>query len=188
MGADIWLFCEVCTVESGEKVWFPEELEGWDDPRDYELFYLLGGIRGYENSSQDTYPPIAPCKGLPGDLNPMTVNDDRTSLEVAEAVSYYTLKELKASPYSGIMRIKGWVDEDEFRRYNPGAPIRRGLGQHFDWVHPDAPPWKHEGLVLREWNGILNGNLNFLVRQMEKIKTDRQIYSDESIRIVFWIA
>lgn len=188
MGADIWLFCEVCTIEQGKKVWFPAELEGWDDPRDYELFYLLGGVRGYENSEQDTYPPIAPCKGFPEDVNPLTIDQERMSLEVADAVSYYTLKELKASRYSGIMNIKGWVDEEEFRTAGPVTVTERGFRQDFYSVHPDAPPWKREGLVLREWNGILNGNLILLVRQMERVKRERQISSDEDIRIIFWIA
>jgi len=41
-------------------------------------------------------------------------------------------------------------------------------------------------MVIREWEGYLNLNLTHMIENMEKLKKDRNINSDDEIRAVFW--
>lgn len=185
MGADIWTFCEVYTEEQGQKLWRSVPLKNWDDPRDYELFYILAGARGHDHN---TYPPIAPCRGLPTDINPSTIPErDLDALEDSDAVSYYTLKELKDSPYSQIMKLKMWVDADEYRKWEQFTAAEQEQYGMFYSVHVDAPPYEREGLVLIEREGYYNLNYLWIIQEMEDVKREWGIENEEDVRLVFWI-
>ena len=185
MGADIWTFCEVYTEEQGQKLWRPVPLKDWDDPCDYELFYILAGARGYDHN---TYPPIAPCRGLPEDINPSTIPErSLPALGHSNAVSYYTLKELKDSPYSRIMKLKMWVDADEYRKWEQLTAAEQEQYGMFYYVHVDTPPYEREGLVLIEREGYYNLNYLWIIQEMEDVKREWGIENEEDVRLVFWV-
>ncbi len=212
MGCDIQLFTEglLKTYVTGEKQWINIDRwyrkDGWaeymitenegfhytdliDGHRDYGLFYLLAGVRG--NDNENSYLPIAKAKGVPEQMDLLiknhykkyfNINIEQESIDCHHA-SYLTLKELKDSGYGGIMRLKGWVKQDE---YNKAMCLLEKEEKYQLWFRDikDQNSSKH-GLVLKDWNGYLNLNLTAMIEGMEKLETERKIENDEEIRVVF---
>lgn len=66
---------------------------GEPDPgRDYELFYLLGGI---SRRPVKRMRPIAPYRGVPADITPETAKDHQMLADAAHSATWLTLKELE---------------------------------------------------------------------------------------------
>lgn len=209
MGCDIHLFTEgfLKKYPNQEKVWINidqwyrqdglaeimlTENEGFDytdligGNRDYGLFYLLAGVRGREE--EKSYPPIAHPKGLPKQMDALirkfaTEYTEQENIDFHDA-SYLTLKELKDSGYGSIMRLRGWVYEDEYRE----AMEKIGEGQKYQLGFVDVKRQDRvvQGMMLKEWNGYLNLNLTYMIERMEEMKKEQRIDNDEEIRIVFW--
>ena len=209
MGCDIHLFAEglLRKYPNQEKMWINidhwyrengwaeimlTENEGFnytdliDGSRDYGIFYLLAGVRG--NEKWKSYPPIANPKGLPEQMDSFirkftTEYTEQENSDFHDA-SYLTLRELKDSGYGSIMRLQGWVYEDEHRK----AVKQIGDGQKYQlgFVDVKCQDQVEQGRVLKEWNGYLNLNLTYMIERMEELRKERRIDNDDEIRIVFW--
>lgn len=203
MGCDIHLYCEgyingkwINIDRWHRETGWPEiavaEKEGFtpvdllDGARDYGLFYLLAGVRGREEDN--SYPPIAAPRGLPEQWDALLSGEyDYGELEdhdMFHHASYLTLRELKDSGYGERMRLRGWVEEEEHEETMNKLRLGERYQSHFTDVKEDAY-WR-EGKVYREWDGYLNLNLTSMIEQMEQLKKERRIGSDEEVRIVFW--
>jgi len=203
MGCDITLFCEGYIKEKWINIdrWYRKDdwaeimvtdTEGFDyvdlidGNRDYGLFYLLAGVRGSE--AYNSYPPISPPKGLPEERDGLLKKEynydnlpDNANFHHA---SYLTLRELKESGYGGLMRLKGWVDPDEFEYAR--SKVQRGEKHQSHFVDVKEDEYRREGKVYKEWDGYINLNLTYMIEKMEQLKKERQIVSDDEVRIVFW--
>lgn len=208
MGCDITLFCEgylngkwinIDRWHRQDRVaeYMVTDNEGFDytdligGRRDYGLFYLLAGVRG--NDEQETYPPIAKPRGLPGDMDHLIKKYYENSYGIHffqeetinfHGASYLSLRELKESGYGGVMPLRGWVDETDFAKHEEWMADGHKYQLRFIDVKCGKP--KQRDLVLKEWNGYLNLNLTGMIEQMEQLKQERHIGSDDEIRIVFW--
>jgi hypothetical protein len=158
--------------------------------RDYGLFFLLAGVRGNDNT--ESYPPISLAKGLPTEMDDLikkyyenyyTLNFEHENLDCHHA-SYLTLNELKNSGYGDIMRLHGWVQEDEYNNAVNLMNIGKRYQLNFEDVNCNED--EHQGLVLKEWDGYINLNLTYMIEKMEQLMNERSIESLEDIRIVFW--
>lgn len=134
-----------------------------------------------DKEAMKTYPPIAPCKGLPKDMHPLTQKNigDIEWINSHSGVSYYTLRDLLYSRYSRKMVVKFWVDPEEYIT---------GVSDDFlYYMHYDTPEYARDGLVLKEWVGYLNYNLIALLEKMKEFKYVEHIGDDNDIRMIFWI-
>ncbi|OWA35026.1 hypothetical protein B9G55_14930 [Saccharibacillus sp. O16] len=203
MGCDITLYCEgyidgrwINIDRWYRQTGWPEigvtEREGFsqvdliDGARDYGLFYLLAGVRGSEADS--SYPPIAPPKGLPSEWDALLSQEydygDLPDHANFHHASHLTLRELKQSGYGQKMPLRGWVDEADHNEIMNQLLQGQRYQSHFIDVKAD-PHWR-EGKVYREWEGYLNLHLTSIMEQMEQLKKEWRIDSDDEVRIVFW--
>ncbi len=203
MGCDIHLYCEGRINGKWINIdrWYRQT--GWpeiavagkegfapvdllDGARDYGLFYLLAGVRGSEE--YNSYPPIAAPRGLPDEWDALLAEEydfrDMPDNVNVHHVSHLTLKDLKESPYGKPMPLRGWVEEAEHEQMTR----RMAAGEKVQLSFWDVKTGNGEerGRVLREWHGYINLTLISLIEQMEQLKKERRIGSDEEVRIVFW--
>lgn len=206
MGCDIWLYAEgFLPIGAGDaKKWINIDhwrrqdggpmfrisgIQGFDycdliqHNRDYQLFYLLAGVRGFDD--EKSYPPISPPKGLPEQMDELVREATEADSELAEGdfhnASYLTLRDLKDSGYGAPMRIRGWVDPTEFRDCQEWMESGQECQVHYvDEKDEDIP----EGRELREWTGYLN--LTHMMQRLEALAAERGIADDREARIVFW--
>jgi len=188
MGCDITLFCEGYLKEKWINIdqWYRRddwadymvtENEGFgytnliDGYRDYGLFYLLAGVRG--NDEEKSYSPITKAKGLPSNMDSLIkkyyenfyeINFNHENLDFHHA-SYLTLRELKDSGYGDIMSLRGWVEEEEFIK--AVELIKSGQKYQLNFIDIKCQDFKHQGLMLREWEGYLNLNLTNMIERMK---------------------
>lgn len=148
------------------------------DNRDYQLFSLLADVR----SEEGCYPPIAKPRGLPQDIHYVTKKLADNLKEEAYSHSYFTLKELKESPYSKGMNLQGWVlYEDDIALIDKEEEIPHQI--FFEYSNKI-----YEEAQFRKWRGYLNGNLMRIIKCLEnKMKNNKVlIKKEDDIRIVFW--
>lgn len=192
MGMDMEIFTEgYLNIEmenpNSAKQWVNLNVDPIDGNRDYDLFYLLAGVR--YNDDEKSYPPIAKPKGLPDDMDIFIRQQNDYIIDSGDdnlfyKPSYLTLKEIKDSGYASIMKVKGWVFEDEWQEWLE-FPDKTKMFQ-FYMEDEKCPEYLRENRILKEWNNYINGNLLYMKNRMEELKEKYNISSDEEIRIVFW--
>lgn len=82
------------------------------------------------------------------------------------------------------MPLRGWVDEVDFAKHEEWMANGQSYQLHFTDVRYRGSIKKD--LFLKEWNGYLNLNMTRMIEQMELLKKERRITSDDEVRIVFW--
>lgn len=139
--------------------------------RNYNLFTTLAGVRSYSNNNI----PISEPKGMPNYISNETKEDLIDMFDDAHSLSWLTLYEIKKyNNKKPKIFNSGLVDEQGAKS------IEQGL----------SPEWYCQGsnnnsYVFREWIEY-NNTLEPIIEQLEIIKYERSIFSDNDIRIVFW--
>jgi len=207
MGCDITLYCEGYVRgkwinidqwyrTDGTAEYMVTKSNGFDyidlieGKRDYELFYLLAGVKNNEKSG---YRPISSPKGLPPDMDQLIGEQYENWYDVVfteeeninfHHASYLTLKELKESGYGDVMPLKGWVNKEEFDKHEEW--MKDGQKYQLFFVDDTQSKMRYEEMIFKEWNGYLNLNLTNMISKMEQLKQEKNLQDDEEIRIVFW--
>ncbi|WP_046226610.1 hypothetical protein [Paenibacillus dauci] len=208
MGCDITLFCEGYLWRKWINIDSYYRSDDWAEymvtedqgfirtsllngVRDYGLFFLLAGVRG--DGDKESYLPLDFVRGIPDDMDQLIrkryeedydIDFDKEENGDYHHASYFTLKELKDSGYGDIMPLQGWVEPDDYAKHEEWMANGRRYQLPFIDVRCGQPD--NENLILKEWNGYLNLNFTDLIEEMEKMKKERMIRSDEEIRIIFW--
>lgn len=194
MGADIHVYLEKKVTIDNESKWV--NIDYWQlnpyydgvdkyekeyrhipvyDDRNYELFNILAGVRGFGDGM------IEEPRGIPEDISLPTKKEYERWLSVAHSHSHFTLFELKEFLENNpTIKCDGWVKPEDSGK--------------IDKVEETTNTWVTEELlwVYGKWDEP--SPLNRIVNKVnERFKEEFYIYDDnrhiekeKSIRIVFW--
>lgn len=153
------------------------------DLRNRSLFAILAdAISDFD--SEEPYKPIAPCRGLPGDLSPEISDFERPQHDSLFGHSWLSLKELLAFDWkSQVIQKTAVVDPDVAALFegNPvGFPYQR-------WPEGKLISYSRRcpsGMSVR-WRETYEQSAgpDFLEGVLSKLKS---FGAEESVRIVFW--
>jgi hypothetical protein len=199
MGIDIEMYAEVLDGERrrpAEPLVENEDYDPEDDPsqprfrpqnlyrfRNRALFAILADAIGYA-WSEESYRPIAPCRGLPADISPEVSDFERPRHDGLFGHSWLSLDELLTFDWKGrIVQKTAMVEPDVAPLFegNPlGFPYQRWPeGQEISYSLLMA-----SGVSVR-WRETYeeSAGREFVERVLSKLKS---FGPPESLRIVFW--
>lgn len=197
MGADIHVYLEKKSTINGESRWVnidywqlnpyydgtnKDEGEYTHIPvyysRNYELFSILAGVRGYQSDM------IEEPRGAPPDISLSTKKEYEKWLSDAHSISYFTLFELKEFLGNNLMtKCEGFVKPEDAKKIDKYGI----LPTEEVFCEDEQPDWVH-----REWNKLSPLN-DFVNKIDERFKNEFFIFNNERcpdkeklIRVVFW--
>jgi hypothetical protein len=93
--------------------------------RDYCVFAILAGVRNYSTEAGDAFVPVAPPRGLPGDVSPEVARLSEFWDGDGHSHSWLTLREVLAYDWSRTVTYRGFVDAREYLAFKDhGRPTQ----------------------------------------------------------------